>query len=265
MKRKVIAIVVVITICLSFTCVAFAKNVYVKGYTKKDDTYVEPHYRTSPDADFWNNWSSKGNVNPDTGKDGYKLSQEYKASGFIPNYTVDTSPLPSYTTFYTNLGDGYVMTLAGFKQKILYDDYAGPVAIEKNYYKITAVKDSLTTDERTNLRSMVSYSIRLLLSGDYKLLRDDDIAYLQIKLIEMGYDCGNIDGVMGEKTFSALRQLVLDYLNRVNNQLQRLGYLKPNEDMQSSAFFEGIRRFQYNHKIRADGIINPVTLALLGV
>lgn len=42
----------------------------VKGYTKKDGTYVASHKQTNPDKSKANNWSSKGNTNPDTGKKG---------------------------------------------------------------------------------------------------------------------------------------------------------------------------------------------------
>lgn len=45
-------------------------QVRVKGYVKKDGTYVAPHYRSSPDSSRSNNWSSQGNVNPYTGKVG---------------------------------------------------------------------------------------------------------------------------------------------------------------------------------------------------
>lgn len=44
----------------------------VKGYTKKDGTQVVQHRQTNPDATKDNNWSTKGNVNPDTGKAGTK-------------------------------------------------------------------------------------------------------------------------------------------------------------------------------------------------
>jgi len=47
-------------------------SVSVKGYTRKDGTYVQPHYRSAPDGNFNNNWSTKGNVNPYTGKEGTK-------------------------------------------------------------------------------------------------------------------------------------------------------------------------------------------------
>jgi len=47
-------------------------NVYVKGYFKSNGTYVAPHFRSDPDKNFYNNWSTIGNYNPYTGKKGYK-------------------------------------------------------------------------------------------------------------------------------------------------------------------------------------------------
>jgi len=46
-------------------------SVHTRGYTKKNGTYVAPSHRTSPDQSRSNNWSSKGNVNPYTGKTGH--------------------------------------------------------------------------------------------------------------------------------------------------------------------------------------------------
>ena len=47
---------------------AFAGDVRVRGYTKRDGTYVQPHYRSAPDGNPYNNWSYPGNINPYTGK-----------------------------------------------------------------------------------------------------------------------------------------------------------------------------------------------------
>jgi hypothetical protein len=49
-------------------------TVRVKGYVRKTPTYhyVAPHYRTSPNHTKIDNWSTKGNVNPYTGKAGTK-------------------------------------------------------------------------------------------------------------------------------------------------------------------------------------------------
>lgn len=53
-----------------FSC---AYAIRVKGYYEKStDKYVMPHNKTSPDSQKWNNYSTKGNVNPFTGKKGTK-------------------------------------------------------------------------------------------------------------------------------------------------------------------------------------------------
>ncbi len=49
-----------------------SSTVDVRGYFRKDGTYVGAHKRTSPDSKFDNNWSTVGNVNPSTGKPGTK-------------------------------------------------------------------------------------------------------------------------------------------------------------------------------------------------
>jgi endonuclease YncB( thermonuclease family) len=54
------------------TTVSNGSTVDVRGYYRKDGTYVEPHKRTAPDAKFDNNWSTVRNVNPHTGKPGTK-------------------------------------------------------------------------------------------------------------------------------------------------------------------------------------------------
>lgn len=46
--------------------------VHVRGYRRKNGTYVAPHYRSHPDHSKSNNWSTKGNVNPITGQAGTK-------------------------------------------------------------------------------------------------------------------------------------------------------------------------------------------------
>jgi hypothetical protein len=43
-----------------------------KGYVKKDGTYVAPSGATNPNQSKADNYSSKGNVNPYTGKAGTK-------------------------------------------------------------------------------------------------------------------------------------------------------------------------------------------------
>jgi len=52
---------------------------YIHGYTRSNGTYVEPHYRSSPNNTAYDNWSTKGNVNPYTGEAGTR--NPYGSSG----------------------------------------------------------------------------------------------------------------------------------------------------------------------------------------
>lgn len=55
---------------LCIATVAEARSVRVKGYFRKDGTYVAPHVRSAPNSSKLDNYSTKGNVNPYTGKTG---------------------------------------------------------------------------------------------------------------------------------------------------------------------------------------------------
>ena len=70
---KIIKLIAVTGFVLAIgTCSAvFADGSHnVKGHTNKDGTYVAPHKQTNPDKSRANNWSTKGNTNPYTGKKG---------------------------------------------------------------------------------------------------------------------------------------------------------------------------------------------------
>lgn len=73
-----------------------AKVVHVKGYTRKDGTYVAPHVRTSPNRTKSDNYSTRGNVNPYTGKAGTKPLEEGlpKATSAEPASGKSAEPAP---------------------------------------------------------------------------------------------------------------------------------------------------------------------------
>jgi hypothetical protein len=64
--KHIIALVLLSIIASS----AFAGQ--VRGYIKKDGTYVAPHHRSSPNSTKFDNYNSEGNLNPNTGKRGTK-------------------------------------------------------------------------------------------------------------------------------------------------------------------------------------------------
>jgi hypothetical protein len=49
---------------------ALSAQVRVQGHIRKDGTYVAPHYRSAPDNNIYNNYSTKPNINPYTGQTG---------------------------------------------------------------------------------------------------------------------------------------------------------------------------------------------------
>ncbi|WP_223144609.1 hypothetical protein [Deferribacter autotrophicus] len=66
MKKSLIILVFVLIASFVYA------DVYVNGYYRSNGTYVSPHYRSNPDGNVWNNWSTRGNINPYTGQRGYK-------------------------------------------------------------------------------------------------------------------------------------------------------------------------------------------------
>ena len=82
--KKILSIFVVLVLSLSSVFTAYA-DTYVKGYYRKNGTYVQPHYRSDRNWTKADNWSTKGNVNPRTGEKWYKKaysSKSYKTKNY---------------------------------------------------------------------------------------------------------------------------------------------------------------------------------------
>jgi hypothetical protein len=85
---------------------AAAAPVYVHGYVTKNGTYVAPHYRSAPDGNPYNNWSTVGNVNPYTGQAGTKNPYSSYSSPYgtyrytTPSYTAPSYTSPTYSCLY---------------------------------------------------------------------------------------------------------------------------------------------------------------------
>lgn len=71
--KKILSIFLVSSIiALSVFSFAEAKVIRVKPYYKPSiGKYIQPHYKTSPNKTKFDNYSTKGNYNPYTGKKGY--------------------------------------------------------------------------------------------------------------------------------------------------------------------------------------------------
>jgi hypothetical protein len=56
-------------------------DVHIRGHYRSNGTYVQPHYRSSPNGTTLDNYSTKGNVNPYTGQ-----------AGTVDPYKIDATP-----------------------------------------------------------------------------------------------------------------------------------------------------------------------------
>ena len=90
---KMIAVsIMALLLMLGTVSPLFAEDVSVKGYFRRDGTYVQPHMRSAPDSSYNNNWSTYPNVNPYTGQQGTRQPRlyDYNSGGSyqqtVPNY-----------------------------------------------------------------------------------------------------------------------------------------------------------------------------------
>ncbi len=74
----------------------------MKGYYRNDGTFVQPHHRTSPDNSINNNWSTKGNVNPYTGQEGWIDRQPTYSNVGPPSISFQVLPGKSNTDRVTS-------------------------------------------------------------------------------------------------------------------------------------------------------------------
>ncbi len=78
MKKLLSIIAFVIFAGSLFVGSAEARVTRVNGYTRSNGTYVAPYYRTSPNSTRFDNYSTRGNYNPYTGKKGYVSPYKYR-------------------------------------------------------------------------------------------------------------------------------------------------------------------------------------------
>jgi hypothetical protein len=74
---------IIATSLILLTSSAFADQ-FVNGYVRRDGTFVQPHMRPSPDGNPFNNYSTRGNVNPYTGAPG--AHNPYGSTYGAPSY-----------------------------------------------------------------------------------------------------------------------------------------------------------------------------------
>ena len=84
---------------------AFAQSHYRQAYVTKNGTYVAPSYATNPNNTLLDNYSTKGNVNPYTGKAGTVDPYKIQPAPTYRHYTPTYAPQPVQRPLYPSLAD----------------------------------------------------------------------------------------------------------------------------------------------------------------
>ncbi|WP_428224850.1 hypothetical protein [Flavobacterium sp.] len=136
MKNVFFLITLFLTSFLSFA----QSQVWVDGYYRSNGTYVKGHYRTEKNHTINDNWTTRGNINPHTGKHGtrprsvsysyntsrysnfkaksydspeytstvYSHSKQVTSSYTIPAYTAPSYTTPTYNSYNSNSSDNFL-------------------------------------------------------------------------------------------------------------------------------------------------------------
>lgn len=72
--------IVILAVAAALTATTAIADEIVNGYMRKDGTYVQPHFRSSPNSTKIDNYSSQGNTNPYTRERGSQRN-EYNPYG----------------------------------------------------------------------------------------------------------------------------------------------------------------------------------------
>ena len=141
----------------------------VSGYTRKDGTYVQPYFRTEPNSSKQDNFSTKGNINPYTGKPGW-IDPQSKYSTFYYN-TYTYTPTASESNYATN------STLPiKYKNRTYIEDEFG------NYTCYLTVKDERTFNIFDMNDNIILYLV-INHRGDWRIF-DKNMIYIKTIFVE---------------------------------------------------------------------------------
>jgi len=144
------------------------KHVSVSGYYKSDGTYVQPYFRTAPNNTNQDNFSTKGNVNPYTGKAGWIEPDGEYNTFYYNTYT--------YSSKDTINESGNIDLLLKYKNRTYIEDEFG------NCTFYLTVQDGRTFNIYDLNDSLVLYLV-INHRGDWRIF-DSNMIYIKTIFVE---------------------------------------------------------------------------------
>ncbi len=163
-------------------------QVSVRGYYRKDGTYVRPHQRTLPDGNPYNNYSFPGNYNPNTGE----------ITGGNPN-----TYLRNY--YGRSSSFGHLIWVEGYYRK------------DGTYVKghFRTKPDGILSNNLSYERNLDNRSTHVDYDKLNTVFTNQQVLKIQRELKLQGYYDGKLDGNFGPKTLGALNNLYNDFLDSI--------------------------------------------------
>lgn len=165
MLRKFISLLLLFFSCLGFVFAQTnSKHIRVSGYTRKDGTYVQPYFRTAPNSTLMDNFSTKGNVNPYTGKPGW----------INPNSKYNTFYYDTYSYVPKSLKSNFT------KKSTLPIEYKNRTYVEDEFGEFTCyltVKDEKTFNIYDMNDNLILYLV-INHRGDWRIF-DENLIYIK--------------------------------------------------------------------------------------
>ncbi len=158
-----------ILVCISSFAQTNPNHVRVNGYYKSDGTYVKPYFRTAPNQTNRDNFSTRGNVNPYSGKPGWVEPDSKYNTLYHSNYTYPHSP--------HEVSANQMSPIIQYKDRIYVEDENGNYSCYLKEF-----------DERTfsifNMKDELIFYLVINHRGDYRIFDPNGIYIKTIFLKE---------------------------------------------------------------------------------
>lgn len=187
-------------------------QVRVRGYFRKDGTYVQPHVRSTPDGNPYNNYSFPGNYNPNTGTTTPGNSESYLRRYYNQSNADDSEFEVDIEGYYRNDGTYVGPHKRSAPDGNPYNNYSFPGNYNPNTGTTTPGKPKSYFRRYRHLRNIFGNSTAAILVGS-------DIPEIQNALGGLGYDTGTVDQIYGASTGAAISKFEQSAGMPVNREL----------------------------------------------
>lgn len=194
--KKISLKAIALLFVLSISTVLFSQtnnsHIPVKGYVKSDGTIVQPYKRTAPNSTNMDNFSTLGNSNPYTGKEG-TVTPDYKNLPASPSYNNNLVSNPYSVTTSTDLAVWELQEKWRIENKMEESrkEMAALIA------KIESEKPKPTND----LDNVINF---------YSCYLQSERLFIENSLNKLGYNVGIIDGYIDNFTIDAVKKFQRD-------------------------------------------------------